>query len=58
MSAHYQMQEIISPVSVTVHCSCGWSHKETRRQNARARKAKLDAAMRKHAAEALARSEP
>jgi hypothetical protein len=37
-----------SPVSVITMCSCGWSHTETRRQNAWARAAKIKSAVRGH----------
>jgi hypothetical protein len=47
MTDHY-ITETRSPVAVIWRCSCGWSHRETRRQNALARAAKLRAAANKH----------
>lgn len=44
----HEISERRSPVSVMLICSCGWRHTETRRQNARARQARLDAARRSH----------
>lgn len=48
VQAHRYEGETKSPVDVTVRCSCGWRHRETRRQNARARAAKLKAALAAH----------
>lgn len=39
---------IVAPDAVTAMCSCGWSHRETRRQNSFARAFKIRAATRKH----------
>lgn len=44
----HKIELIRSPISVTARCSCGWSHVETRRQNARARQSKLEAMIRSH----------
>ena len=38
----------LSPLIAKALCSCGWSFTVTRRQNALARKSKLDAAMKLH----------
>lgn len=42
------MTETVAPLSITVRCQCGWSHTESRRQNALARAAKMRAAINKH----------
>lgn len=47
------MTEIRSPISVIWRCSCGWYTKQTRRQNALARYAKLNAAWGKHIGEKI-----
>lgn len=46
--ATHSLKRIDTPISVIVRCSCGWSHTETRHQNALARAAKLRAAIRRH----------
>lgn len=48
MLRHHAIVEIKSPVTVIVRCECGWSHTETRRQNALARDAKIRQAKRSH----------
>lgn len=47
----HRIHQQASPISVTATCTCGWRHRETRRQNAFARAAKLKAAISKHLAE-------
>jgi hypothetical protein len=49
--AGHVITEYESPVAITARCVCGWSHRETRRQNALARASKINAAKRKHLAE-------
>jgi hypothetical protein len=48
----HEITERRTPASVIALCSCGWMHRESRRQNAFARAAKLRAAQRKHLTEA------
>lgn len=44
----HSITERRSPINITVRCTCGWVHTETRRQNALARAAKVRAAIDKH----------
>lgn len=44
---HY-ISERRSPIDVVAFCSCGWAYSTTRRQNARVRASKINAAVRKH----------
>lgn len=46
----HHMSEIRSPVTVSLVCDCGWRHRESRKQNAMARAAKIRAAGRRHLA--------
>jgi hypothetical protein len=46
--AEHVVAERMSPVDVTVRCSCGWSARQSRRQNALARAEKLRAAESQH----------
>jgi len=37
-----------TPTHVTLRCACGWTHQETRRQNALARAKKIQGAVTRH----------
>lgn len=47
-AVEHRIHKTTTPISVTARCTCGWAHRETRRQNAFARAAKLKAAISKH----------
>lgn len=53
MKPIHEITERKTPISILLLCDCGWTHSESRRQNARPRAAKLRAATRKHWAEVL-----
>lgn len=44
----HEMSQSVSPISVTIRCTCGWHRQITRRQNALARTAKVRAAFNEH----------
>lgn len=48
MMAEHRIASWPAPDNVTLRCSCGWVHRESRRQNALARSAKERAAVAKH----------
>lgn len=44
----HKISETRTPIAVILRCSCGWHYSASRRQNARARAAKVKAAIRAH----------
>lgn len=46
----HEISERRTPISYELSCTCGWRHSETLRQNAWARVAKLNSAVRRHRA--------
>jgi hypothetical protein len=47
-TVEHRIEERTSPINVMLICSCGWTHSESRHQNAFARAAKLRKARKDH----------